>query len=89
MGQVRDKNNRGTTISKGLIVNRMCIDAYSDLFKFKVFVSHEKCWRNFNEQDIIDLELAFWTIIAPNVRNNDHPIDILIIHDANPGRVGG
>ena len=42
-----------------------------------------------NEQEIIDLELAFWTIIAPNVRNNDHPIDILIIHDANPGRVGG
>lgn len=82
MGEVRDKAYQGTTISKGWIANGMGVDAYSDLFDFKVFLSHWTCWRNLNEQEIIDLELAFWTKIVPSARNNNYTIDMLTIHNA-------
>ena len=60
----------------------MGVDAYSDFFDFKVFLSHWTCWRNLNEQEIIELELAFWTTIVPSARNNNYTIDMLTIHNA-------
>jgi len=82
MGEVKDKAYQGTTISKGWIANGMGVDAYSDLFDFKVFLSHWTCWRNLNEQEIINLEIAFWTTIVPSARNNNYTIDMLTIHNA-------
>ena len=82
MNEVCDKAYQGTTISKGWTANGMGVDAYSDLFDFKVFLSHWTFWRNLNEQEIIDLELAFWTTIVPSARNNNYTIDMLTIHNA-------